>query len=159
MSKDFFGNFQKIWFPSYFVKVLYSFSVFAAQTSCGMNGGGRFFVKRFFCKLSINMVFLILLFILRRVCSPDILWDERRRELGGYQRRRNYNQRHQQRPKHTQQVFLNFLKTDFSLFCTSDFSLCCVSYFVFATQQVTTIDSCDAFERNFFSTFETFHKI
>ena len=119
MSKDFFGNFQYIWFPSYFVKV---------------------------------PVFIL------GVCSPDILWDERRRKRG-YQRRRNYNQRHQQRPQHTQQVFLCFFKTDFPLFFTSDFSHCCISYFVFATQQVTTIDSCDAFERNFFSTFETFHKI
>ena len=50
------------------------------------------------------------------VCSPDILWDERRRELGGYQRRRNYNQRHQQRSKHTQQVFLRFLKNGFLSF-------------------------------------------
>ena len=78
--------------------------------------GEIFCQKIFFCKLSINMVFLILLFILRRVCSPDILWDERRRELGGYQRRRNYNQRHQQRSKHTQQVFFRFLKNGFLSF-------------------------------------------
>ena len=114
-------------------------------------GGDTFYVNLFF-----QMRFEIFRDFIFYVSSPDILRDERRRGRS-HQRRFNHHQRHQQCTQHTQQVFLNFLKyiclISFSVFCTY------LVYFVFGAQQVTTIDSCVDFERNFFSTFETFHKI